>query len=308
MEIITVKIHAGEIVIPDDLCACIGYFDGMHIGHQSLFHQVFQVCKQSALRSALITFDPDPWTITKKQQELKHLMTMKQRIAYGEAFGFAYWIILHFDEAMASLSVSAFHALLKSLRVKVLVSGFDFHYAHFGAGNCDTLQEQRDFDVIICKEVKLLDEKISSTRIEQALDHGDVELAAALLGRPFCVEGVVVHGRGLGRTIGFPTANLRCEKEQYLPASGVYAGYAEVGGERYCAILNIGHNPTFNLTEQLSLEVHLLGFSGDLYDRHLTVSFYDYLRDEKKFASQDALIEQLKQDQMRAIALLHMPE
>ena len=105
MEIITVKIHAGEIVIPDDLCACIGYFDGMHIGHQSLFHQVFQV-----------------W---------------KQRIAYGEAFGFAYWIILHFDEAMASLSVSAFHALLKSLRVKVLVSGFDFHYAHFGAGNCE---------------------------------------------------------------------------------------------------------------------------------------------------------------------------
>lgn len=164
---------------------------GCTSGISRFFIRYFRFVSKVLYDPRSLRFDPDPWTITKKQQELKHLMTMKQRIAYGEAFGFAYWIILQFDEAMASLSVSAFHALLKSLRVKVLVSGFDFHYAHFGAGNCDTLQEQRDFDVIICKEVKLLDEKISSTRIEQALDHGDVELAAALLGSAVLCRG---HG------------------------------------------------------------------------------------------------------------------
>lgn len=305
MEVITVNINNIPNIL-NDLCACIGYFDGMHIGHQSLFHQVFQVTKVTNLQSAIITFDPDPWTVTKKQMQLSHLMTMNQRISLAEEFGFNYFIILHFDEEMASLSITQFHDLLNKLHVKTLVCGFDFHYGHFGLGNSKTLMEQEDFKVITCPEVKYLNQKISSTRIEHALSVGNIELVNTLLGRNFQVDGLVIHGRGLGRTIGFPTANIQYDQEQLIPKPGVYAGYVEYLGKYYRAILNIGHNPTFNLKEQLSLEVHILDLNADLYDENLKIQFCYYLRDEMKFHSREELIEQLSQDKQRSIQLLNL--
>lgn len=275
--------------------ACIGYFDGLHIGHQRLVERVVQLSKENGAIPALITFDPDPWAVLKGLRNIPHLSSMEDRKQLATQLGIELWIVLAFDETMANLSIQSFHEkILNPLHLQTLVCGYDFHYAQKGQGNTETLQAQSQFAVEVIEEVSSGKEKISSTRIEQCLLKGEIQEANSYLSRPYCLRGNVVHGKRLGHEMGFPTANLAVHETYIYPRIGVYVGSVEIHHKRYMAMINIGNNPTFNYRQDVSVEAHILDFNEDIYNQNVIFYFHDYIRDEKTFANMAALSEELK--------------
>lgn len=278
------------------VAACIGYFDGLHIGHQSLIETTRLKAKELNAESAIITFEPDPWVVIKKVVDVQHLSTMKQRQKLAAKAGLDHFIILDFTQEMSELSEMEFVELLKrNLNLKAMICGFDFHYASKGSGNAKTLA-QHDFEVVCVDSINDELGKISSTRICECIENGKVKEASLLLGYPYELEGIVIHGNSKGTGIGFPTANIQVDRELIIPSRGVYVGKVKVKGNQYPAMINIGYNPTFNKRRLLSLEAHLLEFSDNIYDEQVSICFYDKIRDEVKFDSIDDLIEQLCKD------------
>lgn len=282
------------------LSVCIGYFDGLHKGHQVLVNQAIELSKKLKCESGLVTFDPDPWVTLKDIKEIKHITTMKQRIELAEKMGLEHFIILDFTASMAALSPEEFmKMLMDKLILKGLVCGFDFHYGAKGKGSAATLKalSMGNFEFV---QVDCIDDgfgKISSSRICECIENGDVKEANALLGFPYRVEGKVIHGNAKGSsTLGFPTANCEIDEEFILPKRGVYIGRVIVNGQYKAAMINIGHNPTFNKRNMISIEAHILDFNENIYGQEIKVEFYEYIREEKKFASIEALINQLKED------------
>lgn len=297
MEVI--KMGIGNIqASPIPLSACIGYFDGLHLGHQQLVSNAIHSAKEKQGQSALITFDPDPWQVLKNIDDIDHLTTMEERIEIGASLGIEKWIILEFTKELASLSPNAFlDEILIPMNIQTLVCGFDYHYGYRGQGNIETLKQQQAFEVKVISEVDYKGEKISSTRIEKAISQGDMELSEKLLGRSYSLCGNVVRGNHVGTNVlGFPTANLELSANYVIPQRGVYVGACLVKGQLIRSMINIGHNPTCNHRENLSIEAHLIDFNADLYGQSVTLYFYEKLRDEIKFKNADELIDQLNKD------------
>ena len=303
MRIVNVKL--GEIrKQKNPVVACIGYFDGMHKGHQALVNATIEKAKELGVESGLITFDPDPWVTLRDAKDVKHITPLQQRINIAVELGIKNIFILNFTKEMAALSPVDFIKVLDSCNIKALICGFDYHYGQFGKGDIESLKRDADFEVIVIDAVSDSEGKISSTRITNLIEEGEVHKAEELLGYAYRVEGYVVHGNAKGRTIGYPTANVSVPGEYLEPKSGVYACFALVDGKKYKAMVNIGHNPTFNYTETMSLEAYILDFSGDLYDKRLKISFKYYLRPEKKFKYIGNLKMQLEQDEFAVRTLL----
>lgn len=303
MRIVNVKL--GEIrKQKNPVVACIGYFDGMHKGHQALVNATLEKAKELGIESGLITFDPDPWVTLRDAKDVKHITPLQQRINIAVELGIKNIFILNFTKEMAALSPVDFIKVLDSCNIKALICGFDYHYGQFGKGDIESLKRDADFEVIVIDAVSDSEGKISSTRITNLIEEGEVHKAEELLGYAYRVEGYVVHGNAKGRTIGYPTANVSVPSEYLEPKSGVYACFALVDGKKYKAMVNIGHNPTFNYTETMSLEAYILDFSGDLYDKRLKISFKYYLRPEKKFKYIGNLKMQLEQDEFAVRTLL----
>ena len=303
MRIVNVKL--GEIrKQKNPVVACIGYFDGMHKGHQALVNATIEKAKELGVESGLITFDPDPWVTLRNAKDVKHITPLQQRINIAVELGIKNIFILNFTKEMAALSPLDFIKVLDSCNIKALICGFDYHYGQFGKGDIESLKRDADFEVIVIDAVSDSEGKISSTRITNLIEEGEVHKAEELLGYAYRVEGYVVHGNAKGRTIGYPTANVSVPGEYLEPKSGVYACFALVDGKKYKAMVNIGHNPTFNYTETMSLEAYILDFSGDLYDKRLKISFKYYLRPEKKFKYIGNLKMQLEQDEFAVRTLL----
>lgn len=285
--------------------ACIGYFDGVHKGHQALIKATIDKAKELNCESALITFDPDPWVTIKDIKDVKHITPLSERINLAVSFGIGNIYILSFTKAMADLSPEDFdHIILGSCNIRTLVCGFDFSYGRFGAGNIETLKASSNFDVIVVDAVEDAEGKISSTRITTLIENGEVDKAEQLLGYPFYINGYVKHGNAQGRKIGFPTANISFSNEYLDLKNGVYAGYVTVSGKRHRAMINVGHNPTFNYSRGISLEAHLLDFDKEIYDHRVKVEFKKYLREERKFQSILNLQMQLEQDEFSVRNLL----
>jgi len=279
------------------VAACIGYFDGLHIGHQELIRRTNALARENQCESALITFDPDPWVTIRGEKDVHHITTMKQRINLSVEFGIQNIFILEFSKEMSELPPHDFVTRILSMcNLKALVCGYDFRYGYRGAGTPETLAAEHLFSVTVVAPVEAGGTKVSSTRISALIENGSVREAAALLGYPFTIEGTVDHGHHQGTGMGYPTANISADREYLLPKPGVYACYVIVHHQRYRAMVNLGHNPTFNYSPVLSLEAHLLYFSGDLYGERLEVQFISFLREEKKFRSKENLIMQLEQD------------
>jgi len=279
------------------LVACIGYFDGMHLGHQALIAKTVEEAKKIGAETALITFDPDPWVLVRDNADVHHITTMRQRLNKSVEFGIQNMVMLKFTKEMSQLSPEDFIALItRSLNLKGIVCGFDFHYGYKGQGDAESLKKDAPCPVYVVEAVEDEEGKISSTRIDQAIEAGDAETASRLLGYEYCLEGTVVHGRGQGRKLGFATANVKYDPEYLLPKAGVYACYVEVNQKRYMGMMNLGHNPTFNYRNDLSLEIHLLDYEGDLYGKHISVYPKVYLREEMKFQNRVNLIMQLERD------------
>lgn len=287
------------------IVACMGYFDGLHLGHQHLFKETIRIAKEKGIESAIITFDPDPWTIIHKNNSVKHLTPIKEKLLTASKLGIDHMITIHFDSAVSKLSPAAYiEYYLIPLKVDTLVVGADFKFGYKGAGNVHYLQHDAavHFKTVVVDIDRSNNTKIGTTAITQALLKGDIEVANAMLGRDYVVSGFVVDGQKQGRKIGFPTANMLIVDEYVIPGEGVYAGKVVVRDKTYNALISIGHNPTFNQTQQLSIETHILDFSEDIYGEHIKQYFSLKLRDQVKFDSIALLVEQMHRDEAKARA------
>src|SRR5687768_12367736 len=282
----------------------IGNFDGLHRGHRHLL----DLCRDlrahtSGARLSVVTFEPHPLTVLRPQAVPPRLLTPAMKRALLDGAGVDDLVILAPTPEVLNLTAEQFwHVLRDDARPAHLVEGANFNFGKNRGGTIDTLRQwSRDSNiqlhVIDEIEVALLDLQIvdvSSSVIRWLLAHGRVRDAAICLGRPYALEGEVVPGDQRGRTIGVPTANLKCA-DQLVPAEGVYAGRCTIDGVCYAAAISIGTNPTFN-GHRRQVEAHLIGFAGDLYGRTIAVEFVGWVRDQLRFRSVDALKQQIARD------------
>lgn len=301
MEIIQVSLD--KMTKLEATAACIGYFDGMHLGHMQLINEALAQAALKNIKSACITFEPDPWCVIKGLTDIAHITSMEERMQIGEQCGLDCWIIISFTKELAALSAAAFEKMLADMNVKTLICGFDYSYGYKGEGNVETLRKQHYFDVVEVEEITYKNEKISSTRIEEMIQKGNVKEVVHLLGRPYSIAGIVEGGNSLGHTIGYPTANLKLKYHSLLPAVGVYIGYAYVEGRNYKCMMNVGHNPTFNYKEAVTVEAFLIDFNSKIYGDEMELVFIEKIRDEKRFSGKEELVEQLNKDVLKAKAL-----
>jgi riboflavin kinase / FMN adenylyltransferase len=259
----------------------LGTFDGVHRGHL----RVLEAARAAALRTTVVTFDPHPRAVLGRQVEL--LATLERRLELLEQAGVDDVLVLRFDERLAELRATEFaERMLRGIGAEVVAAGETFRFGNGREGDLGLLGEL-GFDV---RRVPLL-ENVSSSRIRELVHAGETDRAAALLGRPAEVEGIVVHGDGRGRALGFPTANLDLPPTLLVPPDGVYAGWTR--GRR--AAISIGTNPHFDGVER-RVEAHLLDFDEDLYDQRLVVEVWSRLRGQQRFDSLDELVAAIGSD------------
>lgn len=290
----------------------IGFFDGVHRGHQCLIRQVRDEARQRGARSLLITFDRHPRSVFAPESAPCLLTSAGEKMELLRATGVDDIYVLPFDRAMAALTAREFmqQMLKEQLGVSALVIGYDHHFGRpQGESFEDYCAYGREIGVDVVQAAELEGEHVSSSAIRRALAAGDVATAAGLLGRPYSWTGRVVHGHAVGRQLGFPTANLEgTEPEKLLPARGSYAIQVQSDAmqcdARWNAMLNIGHRPTLDNGDNTTVEAHLLDFRGDLYGLTLTLFFIARLREERRFADESALMAQLSQDREAACAIL----
>lgn len=283
--------------------ATIGFFDGVHRGHQYLIQSVRDVASATGMSSMAITFDRHPRQVLHADYQPQLLSDHDEKLRLIERTGVDNCTVLHFDRTLASLTARQFmrSVLRQRLNVRALVIGYDNRFGHNrseGFEDYVRYGQQLGIEVIQSDALKVSDIGVSSSVVRRLLAEGDVEKARLCLGRPYTVTGNVVGGHQEGRRIGFPTANISMEGSMKLvPEAGVYAVRVRIDGsaETHDAMMNIGHRPTYDGTET-TLEAHLLDFTGDLYGKRLTVFFLHRLRDERRFASPEALREQLLAD------------
>lgn len=286
----------------------LGNFDGFHLGHQAVVGAAVARARAEGRPALVATFDPHPIRYFKPDAAPFRLTTLDQRERLFAAAGVDAMIVFGFDAELAALSAEAFveQRLLAALKVGGVVTGEDFTFGRARSGDVNALRawgRARGFSTDAVAPVRLDGETISSSRIRAALIAGDAETAARLLTRPYAIEGVVQHGDKLGRTIGYPTANL--DMGEYLrPAYGIYAVRGRLDDGRVLdGAANLGIRPSFDPPKEL-LEPHFFDFAGDLYGRTVSVELIDYLRPEAKFDTLDALVTQMDADCARAREIL----
>ncbi|HFU4459889.1 TPA: bifunctional riboflavin kinase/FAD synthetase [Streptococcus suis] len=280
----------------------LGYFDGIHLGHKALLERARTLADETGLSVTVLTFSESPRLAFARfsPELLLHLTSQEERYRLLETYGVDQLVLTNFTSEFASNSPQQFmDRYIKGLNAQVLVAGFDYHF-----GNCraDVQDLIRLFDgqVEIVEEICLDGEKISSTRIRQAIQSGQVDLANRLLGYTFMTEGIVVHGDARGRTIGYPTANLAPFDRVHLPSEGVYVADVEVEGRRYRAMTSVGKNVTFDGTE-MRIEAHIFDFDRFIYGEKIRIFWLEKIRDMVKFDGIDSLMEQMKRDEECAL-------
>lgn len=289
----------------------IGVFDGVHRGHAMLFDYVVQQAAAIDARPAIVTFDPHPMEVIAPERAPCVLTTIDQRLALFEEHGFDLTLVLRFDRELASLEPEEFvrRMLVDELGVRKVIVGEDFRFGHDRAGDVSTLEELGRVLGFDCEAIGLLGsgdggDRISSSVIRRLIGEGDVEGAAALLGRGYRLAGEVVHGDERGQKLGFPTANLAPHPRACLPGNGVYAGRWVREGRRLPGVINVGVRPTFKENDRPLCEIHIFDFDQDLYGARGEVEFAAFLRPEQRFDGVDALIAQIAVDAARARELL----
>ncbi|EMR07508.1 Riboflavin biosynthesis protein ribF [Bhargavaea cecembensis DSE10] len=286
-----------------------GFFDGIHRGHQEVIGHAMDVAREKGLSPAVMTFDPHPSAVLGNRKEVTYITPYKQKMQLLEEMGTDTVFVISFTGEFASMTPEQFvECYIRRLGIRHITCGFDFSFGRFGKGKPDDLERlsEGDYGVSVIGKVTEEDEKISSTRIRSMLSEGDVSGAAQLLGRPLMTDGTVIEGDKRGRLIGFPTANVDPVPGSCLPAPGVYAVTFETDGRLHAGVLNAGYRPTFKDPSDtfLSVEVHLLDFEGELYDKPVRVRWIRRIREERKFAGIDELKAQIGRDREEARLIL----
>ena len=295
----------------------IGAYDGVHLGHQAVIAEVRRQAAAGGHQSAVVTFDRHPASVVRPESAPRLLTDLDQKLELLAATGIDRCLVITFDEARSKEPAEDFvsEVLVDCLGAAVVIVGEDFHFGHQRRGNVDLLRSLGAGSGFTVEGMALVDasgspattgEKASSTAIRHALVEADLPRAAAMLGRPHEVRGVVAHGDARGRALGFPTANVSVPGDILLPADGIYAGwYERADGTVHPTAISLGRRPTFYVEAHASLlEAHLLDFSGDLYDEPARVRFIERLRGEESFESVEALVEQVQRDCDDARAIL----
>ena len=279
----------------------LGTFDGVHVGHRKILEKVTQNTQTETTESLVLTFFPHPRMVLQGQTEVKLLNTIGEKIDLLEKIGIQNLVIHPFDETFSQLTAEEFvrTVLVEQFHIQKIIIGHDHRFGRNRTANIDDLiafGKQYDFEVEQISVQEIKEVSISSTKIRNALTEGNMALANEFLGYEYFLTGTVSKGKQLGRTIGFPTANLQIEENQKLiPQNGVYVVKSIINQKTIFGMMNIGFNPTV-AGEKLSVEVHYFDFDADLYDQEIRVSILDYLRPEQKFSSVPLLKEQLKKD------------
>jgi len=287
------------------VCLAIGFFDGVHLGHQQIIRQTITDARQQEANALVITFDRHPSAIVAPQRVPPLIYALSQKLRVIESLGADTLLLIRFDKAFSEQTAEAFiRSLARDLgHVHSLCVGANFAFGHKRAGDVRLLKSlgaELRFAVHGISAVSLDGQAVSSTRIRESILAGDLDAASQMMGRAYSLAGRVVSGDRLGRQLGFPTANLDVTG-LVLPPNGVYAVHADAGGKTHRAVLNIGHRPTLqNSKRQLRVEAHLLDYQGDLYGQELEVMFVEKLRDEKKFASLAELRDEIAHDIQQA--------
>lgn len=280
--------HHGGVV------AVMGVFDGLHRGHEYLIREAVTHARRQHIPCVGVTFDPDPSEVLNAESLPERLLPTQDRVSCMLALGLDAVVTFSFTRAFANLSPQVFldEALCGVLAPCRIYVGENFRFGAAGAGDVQGLAEYgktHGFDVATKELLRDQGEVVSATHVRKLLRAARLDEANALLGRCHYVRGRVEHGRGEGTGFGFPTANVRCDRHACLPAEGVYAAYVANGHEAWPAAVNVGAPPTFASPDPAFLEANLLGFSGDLYDAEVTVSFVSWLRPSRTFESLDEL-------------------
>jgi len=282
----------------------LGNFDGVHIGHQALIRRGLEKARSLNVDLAVLFFVPHPLTVLHPENKVQYLTDLAEKQRLLADLGVKKALILPFTKEFAAKSAQDFaEHFLPSLGTRHVVVGYNYTFGRLAQGRAEDLAvfgRQYGFTVDVVPEQKIDGRRVSSTDIRQALHEGEVEKAARMLGRPYRLQGRVVAGFRRGRELGFPTANLAVAEEMVLPSLGGYVGRVPIGSRTYGGMMNIGYNPTFEEKRRMRIEVHILDFDGDLYGQPLAVDIVGRLRPERKFASRDDLIKQLKADRASA--------
>jgi riboflavin kinase/FMN adenylyltransferase len=300
-------IHAAQELAPGGrkVCLAIGFFDGVHLGHQQIIRQTLSDAKQHEAIALVLTFDRHPNTAVAPGRVPPLIYSLPQKLRVIESLGADTLLLIHFDKAFSEQTGEAFvQGLARDLgQIQSLCVGVSFVFGHKRGGNVELLRKlgiELRFAVHGLAAVSLNGRAVSSTRIREAIRAGDLDRVCQMLGRAYSLAGTVVRGDWLGHQLGFPTANIEATGLA-LPPHGVYAVHAETGGRTWRAVLNIGHRPTLrDPNPQLRVEAHLIDFAGDLYGQELEVTFVERLRAEKQFASLGELRQQIAQDILEA--------
>ncbi len=296
-------IHAANELKPagHKVCLAIGFFDGVHLGHQQIIRQTIADAHQHEALALVLTFDRHPNAIVAPDRVPPLIYSLPQKLRAIESLGADTLLLIHFDEKFSRQTGEEFIlSLARDVgQIQSLCVGADFVFGHKRSGNVPLLKKlgsEIGFAVHGLAAVSLDGQIVSSTRIREIIRAGDLDAVSQMLGRPYAISGRVIEGEHLGQKLGFPTANLDVAGLA-LPPNGVYAGLANYNGKAYRAALNIGFRPTVATSAQvIHVEAHLLSFSGELYGEELEIEIGDKLREEKKFASKADLREQIARD------------
>jgi riboflavin kinase/FMN adenylyltransferase len=283
----------------------IGTFDGVHQGHQKILDRVVQRAQQDQLTSVLLTFFPHPRMVLQPTHDLKLINTIEERVDLIASRGVENVIIHPFSKEFSRTTAQEYveDILVKQLKAKVVIIGYDHRFGRNRSASIVQLQEfaeELDFEIIEISKKEVEEVAVSSTKIRNAIENGAMVTASEYLNRPFTLRGEVVSGRKMGRTLGYPTANLQiAESYKIIPGAGVYVTTAIIHGKKRYGMTNIGVNPTVTENHKQTIETYFLDLDEDLYGLHLELSFCDRLRDEVKFDSLPALVQAMKQDEQK---------
>ena len=274
----------------------LGIFDGVHLGHQSIIKAAQKEALERGLSSVILTFENHPRSLTINNSP-SLITDFQTRLKLFKELGVDYVLAIKFSLEIMNMSPDEYlrNYLLAILNAKNVSVGYDHHFGKNRSGNVEFLKEfckENDLSLTIKEAFKIDGDLVSSSSIREQLSTGNIKEANKLLGRNFTLRGTVIHGDGRGKELGFPTANLKISDELIKPKPGVYLATAD----KYQCLVNIGYRPTFTHKQELSIEAHLLDFTGNLYNAELELEFIDRIRDEKKFSSKEELIKQIKED------------
>ncbi|MDR1553994.1 MAG: bifunctional riboflavin kinase/FAD synthetase [Prevotellaceae bacterium] len=299
-----ITLNYPEIPAEKQLVAATGFFDGVHTGHQTVLRNVAVEAKKQNKKSCVVTFWPHPRVVLGKDAEtLRLLTTIDEKTEIISKLGINYFYLIPFTQKFSQLSPKQFfqNILINKVDISQLYIGYNHHFGHNARAGFDEIKKigkRFNVDVFKTEAISCENQKISSTSIRHLLETGDIENANAMLGYDYCIRGIVVRGNQIGRTLGFPTANIQPNAYKMIPRNGVYAVTVKIKNLEYKGMLNIGLRPTLNNTEKSVIEVNIFDFDEDIYDITISVKILKRIRDERFFASLELLKDQLKQDEL----------